>query len=73
VQLLLHCRHRHHWLVSVLQVQGTPLAIVVNAALASFAGSLAADRIAIFVGTMPGVVLGALAGLFSALTGSTAR
>ena len=47
--------------------EGTPVALVVNAAFASFAGSLAADRIAIFLGTLPGVVLGALAGLFSAL------
>ena len=55
------------WGAVSVEDAGTPFAIVVSATLASFAGSLAADRIAIYVGTMPGVVLGALAGLFSAL------
>jgi hypothetical protein len=55
------------WGAVSVEDAGTPFAIVVSATLASFAGSLAADRIAVYVGTMPGVVLGALAGLFSAL------
>lgn len=45
---------------------GTPFTVIVYAALASFAGSLAADRIMLFVGAMPAAVTGALAGFLSA-------
>ena len=50
-----------------VQDAGTPVGVIVYAALASFAGSLAADRIMLFAGAVPGVVLGAFAGLLSAI------
>jgi hypothetical protein len=45
---------------------GTPVTVVIYAALACLAGSLAADRIVLLVGAMPPAVTGALAGFLSA-------
>jgi hypothetical protein len=44
---------------------GTPIVVVTYATVASLAGSLAADRIALLIGALPAVVTGGLAGLLS--------
>lgn len=55
------------WAAYGVEDEGTPTKVVFFAALASFAGSLTADRLLLFVGAMPDVVLGAFAGLLSAM------
>ena len=55
------------WGAAGVEDTGTPIVVVTYAAVASLAGSLAADRIALFVGAMPAVVIGGLAGLLSAV------
>lgn len=42
---------------------GTPTVVVIYAAVASLAGSLAVDRVGLFASFVPGVVIGAFAGL----------
>jgi len=46
---------------------GTPVTVITYAVVASLAGSLAADRIALLVGAMPATVIGGLAGVLSAI------
>ena len=55
------------WGAAGVEDTGTPIVVVTYAAVASLAGSLAADRIALLVGAMPAVVIGGLAGLLSAV------
>jgi hypothetical protein len=55
------------WGVAGVEDAGTPIVIITYAAVASLAGSLAADRIALMIGAMPAVVTGGLAGLLSAV------
>ena len=55
------------WGAAGVEDTGTPTVVVTYATVASLAGSLAADRIALLVGAMPAVVIGGLAGLLSAV------
>lgn len=55
------------WGVAGVEDTGTPTVVVTYATVASLAGSLAADRIALLIGAMPAVVIGGLAGLLSAV------
>ena len=57
----------HAWGIAGVEDTGTPVTVVSYAAVASLAGSLAADRIALLVGQMPSVVIGGLAGLLSSV------
>jgi hypothetical protein len=57
----------HAWGIAGVEDTGTPVTVVTYAAVASLAGSLAADRIALLVGQMPSVVIGGLAGLLSSV------
>lgn len=51
------------WEAKGVEDTGTPIAVVIYAAVASLAGSLAVDRVGLFAGAVPGVVTGAFAGL----------
>jgi hypothetical protein len=55
------------WGAAGVEDTGTPIVVVTYAAVASLAGSLAADRIALLIGAMPAVVVGGFAGLLSAV------
>jgi hypothetical protein len=55
------------WGIAGIEDAGTPVTVVIYAAVASLAGSLAADRIALLVGQLPSVVVGGLAGLLSSV------
>jgi hypothetical protein len=57
----------HAWGLAGIADSGTPITVVSYAAVASLAGSLAADRIALLVGQMPSIVVGGLAGLLSSV------
>jgi len=53
------------WGAAGVEDAGTPFVVITYAAVASLAGSLAADRIALLIGAMPAVAIGGLAGLLS--------
>jgi hypothetical protein len=55
------------WGAAGVEDAGTPSVVITYAAVASLAGSLAADRIALLIGAMPAIVIGGLAGLLSAV------
>lgn len=55
------------WGSAGMEDAGTPAIVVTYAVVASLAGSLAADRIALLIGAMPAIVLGGFAGLLSAV------
>ena len=57
----------HAWGLAGIADTGTPITVVSYATVASLAGSLAADRIALLVGQMPSIVVGGLAGLLSSV------
>ena len=53
------------WGATGVEDAGTPIVAITYAAVASLAGSLAADRIALLIGATPAVAIGGLAGLLS--------
>lgn len=55
------------WGAAGIEDPGTPAIVVTYAAIASLAGSLAADRLGLLIGWMPAIVLGSLSGLLSAV------
>jgi hypothetical protein len=55
------------WGAAGVEDAGTPMVVITYAAVASLAGSLAADRIALLIGAMPAIVTGGFAGLLSAV------
>ena len=55
------------WGAAGVEDAGTPIVVITYAAVASLAGGLAADRIALLIGAMPAIVIGGFAGLLSAV------
>ena len=53
------------WNTAGVEDTGTPVVIITYAAVASLAGSLAADRVASLLGSIPVGIVGAFAGLLS--------